>query len=206
MFQNIKTAVVVIAGIGIWLFSGVSSAIPINTCQTGACGGSVTVADLTLSQVNGNTVGFSLSNSVSNLNNDDNSTFISEFFFNYVGNSSSLSFSPVLGPIGTSYSFSSGAKTNAGLSFNLDLELPTSNQDSGTQRFKNGETITWNATGTGPLSVNDFVNPMMVHIQSLVNGDSAKYIANSVPAPAAAALIGLGLIGFASASRLKKKA
>lgn len=211
MFQKIKVATAALAGAGLWAISGTASAIPLNTCHTGDCGGgNVTVANITLTQEGATTVGFTLENYVNNLSNSNDSTFIGYFRFNYTGDARTLSFSnitalntsTVTGIVQETIKNNGDLANDANLEFDAMLNLPTSNNDP--NRFTNGESVYWTASISSGLSVNDFVNPMMVHIQSLNNGESAKYIA--APAPAAAALVGLGLIGFATAGRLKKKA
>jgi hypothetical protein len=200
-------ALTVLCGAVINVPSASAVTIDINTCRS-SCGTpalpNVTVATLNFNNTVANTVQFTLSNTISNLPVADSGSFISQQLFNYTGGLSSLTFTKVnFSAVNNGGSLNQGATTNASLSFNLDLGLPTSNSGGGTARFKNGENLVWTLSGAG-LDASQFstaTNSTMVHIQGigLNNAGSTKYVngGGSVPIPGSMGLFGAGFAAFA---------
>jgi hypothetical protein len=161
------------------------------------------VATLNFSNTVANTVQFTLSNTISNLSVANSGSFISQLLFNYTGGLSSLTFTKVdFSAVNNGGSLDQGATTNASLSFNLDLDLPTSNSGGGAARFKNGESLVWTLSGAG-LDASQFstaTNSTMVHIQAIdTQAGSTKYVnggGSTVPEPASVMLLGSGLAGI----------
>jgi len=169
---------------------------------------SALVATLNIVQ-NGSDVDFTFSNLTSNLGADANAnTFISELWFSYdgantltgddIGNYGGTNNGPTL----TDANFTFGDTTNAGLTFQVDLNLPTA---EGNDRFTDGETLTWTITD---VNVADFLvssneedggQLAMVHIQSLASegNGSVKFVdgnGTSVSEPGILGLFGVGLV------------
>jgi len=187
----------------------------VNVCWTGGCGGNVTVATLDITQ-NGSSVDFILTNSVSNLSNDNSDTFISLLDFTYTGNVNDLSLSDFtktdFSDTNNNGTFSIGAITNASLQFNLALDLPTSNtpQGTGTDRFTNGEILKWTVAGASEANFTAGLGSqsqfLLVHVQAINSTpckdenkscDSVKYVnGGSVPEPTSLLLLGAGLAGL----------
>ena len=167
----------------------------INTCWS-SCENTgnlnVTVATLEVTD-DATGVDFTLTNTSSNLGTwATASTIISQLLFNYTG-SETLTFSAVTG--GATGTITQGDRTNASLSFNLDLDLPP----PGSDYFTNGESISFSASATGGVAAGDFASPVMVHLQRLANGGSVKYVdgnGNGVPEPGVLGLLGIGLLGI----------
>ena len=205
--------------IGTMLFAtpaGAVLSININTCVTGACGGNTTVATLTIVETAPDVITFTLVNSVANLSNDTGNTFISQLQFSYDG-------APALVAgdfVKTNFTATSGNGTfavdpsgsNAGYNFFLDLGLPTTNSGGGVQRFKNSETLIWTLSKAG-IAETDFDDPVsgsgpdalaIVHIQSLIDEGSAKYVdngptppPNGIPEPLSLSVFGAALAALA---------
>jgi hypothetical protein len=178
--------------------------IDINTCWS-SCGTpalpNVTVATLNFNNTVANTVQFTLSNTISNLPVANSGSFISQVLFNYTGGLSSLTFTKVdFSAVNNGGSLDQGTTTNAALSFNLDLALPTSNSGGGAARFKNSESLVWTLSGAG-LDASQFstaTNSTLVHIQGIgpTNAGSTKYVNGAVPIPGSVGLFGAGFAAF----------
>ncbi len=185
------------------LLTASANAVIINfdTCQSscpnvGAMQGDTieTLATLEYTDNGAGGVDFVLTNTISNRYPGDSSSFISELFF---GGNGAPSLSNLSSNI-DSISYSGGGFTNAGISFNWDVNLANSGGPS-SQRIVDGDTASWTANG---VSVADFFLPAMVHFQALsTNGGSVKIVGTNtppqpVPAPAALGLLLLGMMGL----------
>jgi len=205
--------------------------IDINTYLTGSSGGSnVTVATLTLTQ-NGNSVDFRFENSIGNLGAIANNAYIAGLLFSYDGSplltsSSFVNFGGTQLVAAADFGINPPGK-DAGYDFYLDLDYPTSNNNSAL-RFTDGEYSTWTVSATDGVSavlVSDFTTLVtangndkpaslaMVHIQG-TEGGSLKYVGSeavppqedpgTVPEPATLALLGLGMASLAWMRKRKK--
>jgi hypothetical protein len=105
------------------------------------------------------------------------------------------------------------------LDFNLEIDFPPPGEPTGGDTgsfFTDGESISWTISG---VSTADFLAPidtnqtpyMMVHAQSLSNGESVKFVngptPNSfpMPEPGALAVFGAGLIGIGVVRRRRSR-
>lgn len=207
-----------ITSVGLLFLAGSLHAlsIPINTFATGENAGSATVATLNLNQ-SGSDVNFSLTNSVGNLGSAANAgTFISDLGFNYSGGTLTSSQFTNFGGSGQSivagdFAIDPSGNFQGGYNFFLELGFPTTNKDSGAQRFLNGESVSWTITN---VMLSDFLDPVSgtggslalaaVHIQSLASGESTTYI-SAVPLPAAAWLFLSALGGLVGVKKLRAR-
>ena len=213
----LRRIVQAITSVGLLVLAGSLQAlsIPINTFATGENAGSATVATLNLNQ-NGSNVDFRLTNSVGNLGAANAGTFISDLGFSYSG-SGVLTPTSFTGFGGSGQSISAGdfsvnpsGNFQGGYNFALELGFPTTNKNSGAQRFLNGEYVSWTISN---VVLEDFLNPVSgtgglalaaVHIQSLASGNSTTYI-SAVPIPAAAWLFLSALGGLVGVKKLRDR-
>ncbi|GEM_PF-2724607 len=161
----------------------------ISSCGSiGSSAGSTVATAATLKYTNrSGGVNFTLTNLSSNLGTfARNSTFLSQLFLN-VGTATSRSFNPSqFRGIRINRSF-----TNAGLSFDTRVNLPTSN--GGGNRLLNGQSVNF---FIGGITTNSVIAPAAIHLQSLRGGRSVKIGGSvAVPEPSVLLLLAIGLLG-----------
>jgi PEP-CTERM motif len=208
--SGLGVAVLAIAGMMFVPATADAAVFTLNTCVAGDCGsftGSVTIT-ITDSVADTNDVDFTVAN---NSNGE-----IDYLRFNYLptptGNAEITNFTAApAGSVGAP-SASFGAGTDAGLSYNIDMDFP----NAAGSRFDAGEAVSF---ALGSSSNFDFAAssfaPVLAHVISLtIGGQSVKLTVGgggstggggqTVPEPASIALFGLGAL--AVGSRMRRKA
>jgi PEP-CTERM motif len=201
-------AAVLVAGAALMPSTASADVFTLGNCAVGAdCGkfnGFVTIT-ITENANDSKLVDFSVVN--------ESNGAIKDLFFAYqgapTGNGQVTNFvaTPALSAGAPSASFSAGS--NAGYSYNVDIEFPT----SAGSRFNAGEAVrfTLGAPTTFNLNANDF-SPIVAHVISLNNGaDQSVWITpggstdpQTVPEPASIALFGFAAL--AAGNRMRRRA